>query len=162
MLIDKRSVWEATWRNLVFEKMWSCQPWGHRYYKSRSSRSLKAEIVKMLPRRQQHSLLHCCLQGSSRLVINSTSTSMPSILLKWKSRASIQSIQLAFQVDGLNSIGIASTLTTGWKPSSDLGYLCQHVERGHVTLVPGTYSFTILIPAKIVPSTHDASKIAVA
>jgi len=37
---------------------------------------------------------------------------MPSISLKLKARASIQSTQLAFQVDGLNSIAIASVLTT--------------------------------------------------
>ncbi|PMB66741.1 hypothetical protein BM221_007737 [Beauveria bassiana] len=47
-----------------------------------------------------------------RLAINSTSTSTPSILWKLKSRASIQSIQLAIKVNGLNSIAITSTLTT--------------------------------------------------
>ncbi len=41
-------------------------------------------------------------QAVLRVVINSTSTSTPSILLKLKSRASIQSIQLAPRVDGLN------------------------------------------------------------
>ncbi len=38
----------------------------------------------------------------TRVVINSTSTSTPSILLKWRSRASTQSIQSGPQIDGLN------------------------------------------------------------
>ena len=57
----------------------------------------------------------------SRLAINSTSTSTPSILWKSKSRASIQSIQLAVEVDGLNSIAMAPMLTTGGKTLSDVG-----------------------------------------